>query len=72
MNVDRKVVLISGGARGIAKAVALDLATGGWAVAICYRTSAHEANEVVDGVSRKAALVLASNAMYPRPKRRWH
>ncbi len=59
MKVDRKVVLISGGARGIARAVALDLATSGWAVAICYRTSADEANEVVDSVRQKGGLVLA-------------
>ena len=59
MNVDRKVALISGGARGIARAVALDLATSGWAVAICYRTSADEAHEVVDSVRQKGGLVLA-------------
>jgi 3-oxoacyl-[acyl-carrier protein] reductase len=59
MNVDRKVVLISGGARGIARAVALDLATSGWAVAICYRSSADEAREVVEAVRQKGGLVLA-------------
>jgi len=45
-----KVALISGGARGIGRAVALDLAARGWSVAICYRTSAKEAIEVVDAV----------------------
>jgi 3-oxoacyl-[acyl-carrier protein] reductase len=45
-----KVALISGGARGIGRAVALDLAARGWSVAICYRASAKEAIEVVDAV----------------------
>ena len=35
-----RVALISGGARGIGRAAALDLAARGWSVAICYRTSA--------------------------------
>ena len=45
-----KVALVTGGARGIARGVALDLAARGWSVAICYRTSAKEANEVIDAV----------------------
>jgi 3-oxoacyl-[acyl-carrier protein] reductase len=59
MNIDRKVVLISGGARGIARAVALDLAASGWAVAICYRTSADEAHKVVDSVRQQGGLASA-------------
>ena len=59
MTVDRKVALISGGARGIARAVALDLASRGWAVAICYRTSAKDAAAVVDSVRQKDGLALA-------------
>jgi len=45
-----KVALITGGARGIGRAVALDLAARGWSVAICYRTSATEAKEVINAV----------------------
>ena len=45
-----KVALVSGGARGIGRAVALDLAARGWSVAICYRTSGQEANEVINAV----------------------
>lgn len=45
-----KVALITGGARGIGRAVALDLAARGWSIAICYRTSAKEAKEVIDAV----------------------
>ena len=50
-----KVALITGGARGIGRAVALDLAARGWSIAICYRTSAKEASEVVDAVKAHGA-----------------
>lgn len=50
-----KVALISGGARGIGRAVALDLAARGWSIAICYRTSAKEANEVIETVKAGGA-----------------
>jgi 3-oxoacyl-[acyl-carrier protein] reductase len=56
---DHKVALITGGARGIGRAVALDLAASGWSVAICYRTSATAAREVIDAVQQKGASGLA-------------
>ena len=54
-----KVALITGGAKGIGRAVALDLAADGWSVAICYRTSAREAEEVVDGITQRGSRGLA-------------
>ena len=54
-----KVALITGGAKGIARAVSLDLAADGWSVAICYRTSAREAEEVVDGITQRGSRGLA-------------
>jgi 3-oxoacyl-[acyl-carrier protein] reductase len=59
--IDQKVALISGGARGIARGVALDLAARGWAVALCYRTSAKEAAEVMDLVRQKGSPGLAES-----------
>jgi 3-oxoacyl-[acyl-carrier protein] reductase len=53
--MESKVALISGGARGIGRALALDLASRGWSVAICYRTSAQSAAEVVEAVRQAGA-----------------
>ena len=38
-----RVALITGGAKGIGRGIALDLAAQQWSVAICYRTSEVEA-----------------------------
>lgn len=38
------VALITGGAKGIGRAIALDLAAGHWKVAICYKASEREAH----------------------------
>jgi len=54
-----RVALITGGARGIGRAVALDLAARGWSVAICYRTSSREANEVLEAIQSHGAKGLA-------------
>jgi 3-oxoacyl-[acyl-carrier protein] reductase len=64
---DQKVALITGGAKGIARAVALDLAGSGWAVAICYRTSAKEAAEVMDLVKQKGSEGLALQSDVSKP-----
>lgn len=65
--IDQRVALISGGARGIGRRVALDLAKRGWAVAICYRTSAKEATEVMESVRQIGAQGLASQADVSNP-----
>jgi 3-oxoacyl-[acyl-carrier protein] reductase len=50
MSAETRTALITGGARGIGRAVAGDLARRGWNIALCYRKSAAEA----DAVAREA------------------
>ncbi len=57
--IDQKVALITGGARGIARSITLDLAARGWSVAICYRTSAKDADEVIHAARQTGAQALA-------------
>lgn len=54
-----RVVLITGGAKGIGRAVALDLAAQGWAVAICYRTSEEAAERTRADVARQGVAAMA-------------
>jgi 3-oxoacyl-[acyl-carrier protein] reductase len=56
---DQKVALITGGAKGIGRALALDLAARGWSVAICYRSSAAEASAVIESVKKQGVGGLA-------------
>ncbi len=57
---ERRVALITGGARGIGRAIALDLAKDGWDVAICYRESADDAEKTVAEIRERGAKGLAS------------
>jgi 3-oxoacyl-[acyl-carrier protein] reductase len=59
---NRRVALISGGARGIGRAVGLDLARAGWAVAFCYRTSERAAAETAAAIEAAGARALAVRA----------
>ncbi len=56
--IDR-VALITGGARGIGRGIALDLASKGWRVALCYRTSQQEAEEVKRTIEGQGGKALA-------------
>ncbi|OGQ73403.1 MAG: 3-oxoacyl-ACP reductase [Deltaproteobacteria bacterium RIFCSPLOWO2_12_FULL_57_22] len=57
--MSEKVALITGGARGIGRAIALDLAERGWAVAVCYRKSAEQGAEIIENAQKKGAKGLA-------------
>jgi 3-oxoacyl-[acyl-carrier protein] reductase len=53
-----RVVVVTGGAKGIGRAVGLRLAEEGWSVAFCYRTSAEEARDAAEVMRRRGASVI--------------
>jgi 3-oxoacyl-[acyl-carrier protein] reductase len=63
-----KVTLITGGARGIGRALALSLAEQGWSVAICYRTSQQQAQETIAAVADQGVRGLAEQCDVSDPK----
>lgn len=54
-----RIALITGGAKGIGRGIALDLAAKQWKVAICYRTSVGEAEATATEISRRGGQPLA-------------
>jgi 3-oxoacyl-[acyl-carrier protein] reductase len=54
-----QVALITGGAKGIGRGIALDLAAQHWKVAICYRTSEAEAQNTALAVTERGGQALA-------------
>jgi 3-oxoacyl-[acyl-carrier protein] reductase len=60
--------LITGGARGIGRAIGLDLAGAGWSVALCYRTSAEDAAQTAAAIEEKGARALAMQADVSEPE----
>jgi 3-oxoacyl-[acyl-carrier protein] reductase len=54
-----RIALVSGGARGIGRAIALSLAESGWDVAVCYRSSQRDAEETVSSIQAKGGQGLA-------------
>ncbi len=66
-----RVALITGGARGIGRAVALDLADRGWSVALCYRTSDADAQETARAITQRGvrALPVRCDVSDPRAAR---
>lgn len=57
--MNARVALITGGARGIGRAVALDLADQHWSVAICYRTSEDHALSTVKEIEQRGGQAWA-------------
>jgi 3-oxoacyl-[acyl-carrier protein] reductase len=63
----KRVALITGGARGIGRGVALDVAKEGWTVAICYRTSQRDAEEVKHTIAGQGGTALAIQCDVSQP-----
>lgn len=57
--MSNNVVAITGGAKGIGKAIALALADKKWTIAICYRTSEDAALETVKEIEEKGSTAIA-------------
>ena len=57
--MSQRVALITGGARGIGRAVALDLAREGWGISFCWRTSKADADSLAAEVERLGARALS-------------
>jgi 3-oxoacyl-[acyl-carrier protein] reductase len=57
--MNTRVALITGGAKGIGRGIALDLATQQWKVAICYRTSETDAQKTALAITERGGQALA-------------
>jgi 3-oxoacyl-[acyl-carrier protein] reductase len=76
-----RVAIITGGARGIGRAVGISLAADGWKVALCFRTSEAQANETAEAIRRAGGEALvgrydvsepaACEALVSRVLREW-
>lgn len=65
---EARVALITGGARGIGRGVALSLARQGWSVAICHRTSRQQADEIIAAVTANGVRGLTQQCDVSDPK----
>ncbi|MDH4155243.1 MAG: SDR family oxidoreductase [Nitrospira sp.] len=57
--MDRQVAVITGGAKGIGRGIALDLAARQWKIAFCYRTSDAEAKATAQDIMAQGGQSLA-------------
>jgi 3-oxoacyl-[acyl-carrier protein] reductase len=64
---EQRVAVITGGARGIGRAIAFALGDRGWSVAVCYRTSAGDAEALGATLRDKGVRCLAVRADVSRP-----
>ncbi len=62
LNLENKTALVTGGSRGIGRAIALSLASAGAKVAIVYRSAASEAEEVVQTIKANGGDAVAFQA----------
>jgi len=62
MNLENKVALVTGGSRGIGRAIALKLASQGAAVAVNYRSGQSEAESVVREITELGGKAISVQA----------
>lgn len=62
------VALVTGGAKRIGRAIALDLATHGWSVAVHFHHSADDAASVVTEISEAGGKAAALGADLAEPR----
>jgi 3-oxoacyl-[acyl-carrier protein] reductase len=57
--MNQQVALITGGAKGIGRGIALDLASRQWKIAVCFRTSDTEAKTTAQEIMQRGGQALA-------------
>ena len=62
LSLENKVALVTGGSRGIGRAIALELAARGAAVVVNYNKSPESAEEVVKKIQEAGGKAAASQA----------
>jgi 3-oxoacyl-[acyl-carrier protein] reductase len=65
--MEERVALITGGARGIGRAIGLDLARDGWSIAFCYRSSAEAAAATARDIEMAGGRALSLQADVSQP-----
>ena len=66
--MSERVAVITGGAKGIGRAIGIALAQEGWSIALCYRKSEKEAIETLDAIKKKGVRAMAVKCDVSDPK----
>jgi len=66
--MNKRVALITGGARGIGRAISLALAEEGWSIAVCYRTSEKDGKETQEEIQKIGGRGLAAQCDVSNPR----